>query len=119
MANPSRDNQTQTHTKHRPDQRARAGVSRSRIETEKWKPQGQEDTPSFTERKQSDLAWARAKLPGEHPPYVTVAMDSLRLAGGEVTPGAVMDRLRASKRDRAYRVKRDREKGWDTGDDAA
>lgn len=111
MTDPSRDNQTQTHTKHRPDQRARAGVNRSRVETEKWKPQGQEDTPSFTQRKQKELAWARQHLPGEHPPYVSVAIESLRLAGKEVTTGTVMDRLRASKRDRAYRVKRDKEMG--------
>lgn len=71
-----------------------------------WKPAKAENTPAFTQRKQGDLAWAKAMLSGEHPPFVTAAMDSLRLAGVEVTPGAVMDRLRYEGKDRASRIRR-------------
>ena len=119
MAYPSRDNQTQTHTKHKPDtDQTNRGVRRSRVEVEGWKPRN-ENTPTLTKRKQSDLAWAKANLPGEYPPYVVAAMDSVRISGEKTTSGAVMARLRAEGKDAASRVARDKAKGIPQGDDAA
>jgi hypothetical protein len=117
MAYPSRDNQTQTHTKHKPDtDQTNRGVRRSRVKV--WKPED-EGTPAFTKRKQSDLSWAKAHLPGEYPPYVVAAMDSVRISGEKTTAGAVMARLRAEGRDAASRVAREKSKGVPQGDDAA
>lgn len=93
-------------------------MRRSRVEVEGWKPK-QENAPALTKRKQADLAWANQHLPGEHPPYVVAAMDSVRVSGREPTPGAVMDRLRAVGRDRTTRVRKERAKGIPQGDDAA
>jgi hypothetical protein len=84
----------------------------------KWKPED-EGTPAFTKRKQSDLSWAKAHLPGEYPPYVVAAMDSVRISGEKTTASAVMARLRAEGRDAASRVAREKSKGIPQGDDAA
>lgn len=90
---------------------------RSRKRSKGWKPELEPDRPPFEELKAKQLAFARKHLPREHGPYVAVAIDSLKMAGIKVTTGSVMARLKASGRDHAARVERDKRRS--AGGDAA
>lgn len=103
MNKPIRNNQTQTqtHTKHRPDQRAgaRGGVGRSRVEVEKLKPKDEGGLPPWSERRAKEFAWAAEVLPEQHPGFVVVAMVAIQMRGERPTRNKVLERLRATGRE--------------------
>ena len=96
MRNPSRDNQTQTQTKHRPDQRARGGVGRGRQD---WKPDDQDGMLPWSERRADLFRWAESHLPDQHPALVVVAIIAIRMGGEKPTKEKVLARLKATGRE--------------------
>ena len=103
MNKPIRNNQTQTHTqthtKHTPDQRARGGVGRSRVEVEKWKPDSAQEQAPFTERRAREFAFAARVLPEQHPGFCVVAMIAIQMRGETPTRENVLARLTATGRE--------------------
>ena len=101
MNKPIRNNQThtQTHTKHRPDQRARGGVGRSRVRVSNWKPDEDGGMPPWSERRKELFDWADSHLPDQHPAFVVVAIIAIRMGGEKPTKEKVLARLTATGRE--------------------
>lgn len=90
---------TQTHTKHRPDQRVREGMNRSRVEVKKWKPDSSNDQAPFTERRAREFAFAAKALPDQHPGFCVVSMIAIQMSGRTPTRENVLERLRDQGRE--------------------
>lgn len=94
--NQTKPNQLTDHTNRGPK-----GVSRSRVEVEKWKPRGQEGMPAWSDRRADLFEKAAIHLSDQHPALCVTAMIALEMAGEQPTRKKVLERLRATGREAA------------------